>query len=222
LQPRTIVVLQGGSALELRPFVDQVPALLMAWYPGMLGGEALADVLFGEVCPSGKLPVSFARSARDLVSFDARSKRVHYGYDHGYRHLDRVGREPEFPFGFGLSYTQFRYDALTLAREVLSPDEELSVLVQVTNVGARAGEEVVQLYLSAENQPQRPPRALVGFGRLALAPGQSRRLRMRLTPRELGCFDVERGAWGVPRGAYTLRAGPSSRALPLSATFVVA
>lgn len=223
LVPRTIVVLQGGSALEVRPWVDRVPALLMSWYPGMLGGEALADVLFGRVCPSGKLPLSFARSAADLVPFDPRAGAVRYGYDHGYRYLDRLGREVEFPFGFGLSYTRFRYDALVLDRSRFDPDGVLEAEVQVTNVGARAGEEVVQLYVTPPpGDPVAPLRSLVGFGRLALGPSESKRLRMRVTQRELRTYDATRDAFRVRNGSYVLSAGPSSRELPLRASFTVA
>ncbi|MFT3927365.1 MAG: glycoside hydrolase family 3 C-terminal domain-containing protein [Myxococcales bacterium] len=225
LVPRTVVVLQAGSAVEVRDFVDRVPALLMAWYPGMLGGEALADVLFGVRSPSGKLPVSIPRSAHDLVPFDHRSLRVHYGFDHGYRHLDLHGCEAEFPFGFGLSYTRFRYDDIALSMptlERLAEDEELCVSVTVTNVGARAGTEVVQLYLSCEASAHyRSPKVLVGFGRLSLEPGETRQLHMRLGTRELRYYDVVRERFEVERTTYLLRAGPDSQRLPLSARFSV-
>jgi beta-glucosidase len=219
LAPRTVVVLAAGSALELRPIADAAPALLLSWYPGMLGGEALADVLFGEVSPSGKLPISFARAAADLVPF-GREKVVRYGYDHGYRHLDRAGRPPEFCFGHGLSYTRFRYDALRLDRATMAEGDTLGATVEVTNAGPRAAEEVVQLYLtSAPRQELRHVRSLVGFGRLALAAGQTRRLRMRLGARELSRFDVQRGGFVVDAGEYELRAGPSLAELPLRARF---
>jgi len=222
LVPRTVVVLEAGSALELRQVVDQVPALLMAWYPGMLGGEALADVLFGEVCPSGKLPVSLPRAAADLVPFDHRSLTVHYGFDHGYRHLDLHQRPAEFPFGFGLSYTRFRYDAISLSSTRWREGEELEVIVRVTNVGARAGDEVVQLYLSCPSSAHhRAPKVLVGFGRLHLEPGEQRGLRMRLGARELRYYDVVQRRFEVERAEYVLRAGSSSRQLPLEARFQV-
>lgn len=222
LVPRTVVVLEAGSALEVREFVDRVPALLMAWYPGMLGGEALADVLFGCVNPSAKMPISMPRSARDLVPFDHHSERVRYSFEHGYRQLERARRVPEFAFGFGLSYTRFGYDRIRLSSETLERGQELAVDVSVTNVGDRAGEEVVQLYLSCpESARQRSLKVLVGFGRLALTPGQSKALRMRVGERELRYYDTERQRFEVESTTYVLRAGPSSGELPLEARFRV-
>jgi beta-glucosidase len=222
LVPRTIVVIEAGSAVEVRPFVDAVPGLLLAWYPGMLGGEALADVLFGRVCPSGRLPISMARDARDLVDFDHRSHEVRYGPEHGYRFLERRGRAAEFPFGFGLSYTSFRYDALELSDTSLRGGQELAVTVRVSNVGARAGSEVVQLYLTYEDGPRAgEPKRLVGFGRLHLAPGEQRGSIMRLTTRELAGYDEASGRFRVEPGLRRLHAGPNSRDLPLTASFRV-
>src|SRR5690606_36421028 len=130
----------------------------------------------------------------------------------GYRHLDRHARDVEFAFGFGLSYTRFRYDTIALDTRRLGPDATLNVEVQVTNVGTRAGEEIVQLYLTPPPGDELAPlHTLVGFGRLALLAGESKRLRMRITRRELRSYDVTRGAFIVPRGPYLLGAGPSSR-----------
>jgi beta-glucosidase len=222
LVPRTIVVLEAGSAVEVRSFVDEVSALLVAWYPGMLGGEALADVLLGDVSPSGKLPISMPRAASDLVPFDHRSHAVDYEYEHGYRQLARARKEPEFPFGFGLSYTSFRYERLALSHDLLEAGRELVVTVTVTNAGVRNGSEVVQLYLSApESAVPRAVLWLAGFGRLELAPGQTRVLRMRIGEYELRHYDAARGRFEVERTRYILRAGPSSRDLPLEAEFRV-
>jgi beta-glucosidase len=222
LCPRTVVVLQGGSAVEVRPFVDLVPALLVAWYPGMLGGEALSDVLLGRVCPSGKLPITFAQSSEDLVPFDHRSHAVRYGYLHGYRYLERNDRAAEFPFGFGLSYTRFALEALTLDRAQMAPADTLTVSVEVCNVGARAGAEVVQLYLSCEHaQVERPLRWLGGFGRVPLEPGERKRLVMRISARELARYDAQLGRFVVDAGWYGIAVGSSSQELPLSARFQV-
>lgn len=222
LVPRTVVVIEAGSAIELRPIVDRTPALLMAWYPGMLGGEALFDVLFGKVSPSGRLPVTFARDHSDLVAFDPRAKQVRYGFLHGYRWLDAQRCAPEFPFGHGLSYTQFSYEAITLSEPEIRADGALEVRVAVRNVGQLYGEEVVQLYLSCEaSVVQRAPKTLVGFGRLALAPGEQKQLSMRLTTRELAYYDVKSYGFVVEPASYLLRAGGSSRELPLEAKFSV-
>ncbi len=222
LVPRTIVVLEAGSAVEVRSFVDDVPALLWAWYPGMLGGEALSDVLLGTVCPSGKLPISIPRAGADLVPFDHRSHEVRYGYEHGYRQLERAARDPEYPFGFGLSYTTFRYDLLQLSHRQLEPGQELEVTVTVSNTGVRAGEEVVQIYLSApESAHLRSPKWLAGFGRIALAPGESGALRLRVGERELRHFDGRHGRFEIERTRFIVRAGGSSRDLTLEAGFEV-
>jgi beta-glucosidase len=196
--------------------------MLMVWYPGMLGGEALADVLMGRVSPSGKLPLSVPRAASDLVPFDHHSASVRYEFEHGYRQLDRAQRAAEFPFGFGLSYTHFRYDRLTLSSEVLAPGEDLVADVSVTNVGDRTGAEVVQLYLSCPaSAVLRSPKWLAGFGRLTLAPGQQKWLRMRITERELRHFDPRSQRFEVEPTSFVLRAGGSSADLPLEAGFRV-
>ncbi len=215
LVPRTVIVLLGGSAIEVRPWLDHVPALLMAWYPGMLGGEAVADVLFGRVCPSGKLPVTFARKASDLPEFDHVGKSVVYDYAHAGYHLDRQATLPEFPFGFGLSYTRFEYSNFVVDRASLGSAQELVASVEVTNVGARAGAEIVQLYVS---QPSaRIVQRLCGFGRVSLQRGETKRLLMRLRGHELATFDSEANDFRLRAETCTLSVGHNARDRPLSA-----
>src|SRR6185503_13356992 len=129
-------------AVLVEPFVDRVEGILLAFYPGMEGGNAIADVLFGDVVPSGKLPVTFARSPEQLPPFDHTSKSVAYEYDPGYRFVDRYGFEPRYPFGFGLSYTTFELVDLRLEADELSPNGTIRAQVDVTNTGALAGDEV--------------------------------------------------------------------------------
>jgi beta-glucosidase len=148
LSAATIVVLEGGSAITVEGWIDDVEAVLMAWYPGMEGGNAIADVIFGDVNPSGRLPLSFPRLESDLPPFDNVSLAVTYDYYHGYRLLDRDAVDPRFPFGFGLSYTTYSYANLVVADSTLDPDGTLEVSVDVTNSGTVAGDEVVQLYVS--------------------------------------------------------------------------
>ncbi|HEY6558041.1 MAG TPA: glycoside hydrolase family 3 C-terminal domain-containing protein, partial [Polyangiaceae bacterium] len=168
---RTVVVLEGGSSIVVRSWVDSVHALLMAWYPGMQGGAAIANVLFGTVNPSGKLPITFARSAADFPPFDNVSSTVKYDYFHGYRLLHRNGRPPEFPFGFGLSYTTFGLARLSVDRTIASKGDVVTVRVDVGNTGSRAGAEVVQLYVSYRGSAvERPERELRAFRRVSLAP----------------------------------------------------
>jgi len=221
---RCIVVLRGGSAVTMERWKGSVPAILMAWYPGMEGGRAIADILFGDVNPSGKLPLSIPRSAEDLVPFDNRAKQVEYGYDHGYRRLQALSLEPAFPFGFGLSYSTFRYDALRLDTSALGADGCVKVQVDVTNTGGRAGEEVVQVYVEwVGSRVHRPPRALKAFGRLALAPGETGTLEREIRAADLAFYDPDTKQWVVEEIEHRVLAGPSSdpRDLLLAGSFRV-
>jgi beta-glucosidase len=166
---RTIVVLIGGSAIVSDAWREQVGAVLMAWYPGMEGGHALARVLFGDVNPGGRLPCTWPRSAEQLPPFDPGASRVHYGPLHGYRLMQASERSPAFPFGFGLSYTTFEHGRLASRR---SWDGTITVTVPITNTGTRVGDEVVQLYLDEPlGSDPRPLRALRGFRRVTVPPG---------------------------------------------------
>ncbi|MFM7734400.1 MAG: glycoside hydrolase family 3 C-terminal domain-containing protein, partial [Alphaproteobacteria bacterium] len=163
VQPRTIVVLEGGSAITMQDWGDAPAAILVAWYPGMEGGNAIADVLFGDASPSGRLPLSWPESEAQLPPFDPVSPAVAYDLFHGYRHLDRAGIEPRWPFGFGLSYTSFRMDGLRLVESSVPRDGRVRASVDVTNTGGRAGAEVVQLYVGFPwSSVERPVRELHG------------------------------------------------------------
>ncbi len=183
-----VLVLYSGSALAVNWAADHVPAIVEAWYPGQAGGEALADILFGDYNPAGRLPVTFYRSVNDLPPFEeyAMEGRT-YRYFAG---------EPLYPFGYGLSYTRFAYSALRVA-EHTTP---VTVSVEVKNVGERPGDEVVQCYLSV---PHGPRWSLAGFRRLHLQPGESARVDFELTPQELSYVDeegrrvIEPGTYGV-------------------------
>jgi len=222
--PRSVVVLRGGGAVTLEAWRDQAPAILLAWYPGMEGGNAVADVLFGDAEPGGRLPMAIPTSTRDLPALDNRSRQVSYGRYHGYRHLDKAGLEPAYPFGFGLGYTTFRYDALRLDRSEMDRDGEIGVEVDVTNVGPRAGEEVAQIYIEYDpGRVDRPVRELKAFGRLSLAPGETGTLRRRIRAEDLAWYDTDHRRWQVEESGYTVRAGASARRedLALSARFRV-
>jgi len=222
LNARTIVVLEGGSVITLETWLPRVEAVLMAWYPGQEGGNAIADVLFGDVNPAGRLPSTWPRSEGDLPAFINDQSQVEYGYYHGYLHVDREGIEPRFPFGYGLSYTTFEYTNLALSDETVPGDGALRVGVDVSNTGAVAGEEVVQLYVSCTgSRVDRPVRALKGFEKVPLAPGETRRVLFDLAAEDLAFYDVEAEDWEVESIAYTVNVGPSSRDLPLSAMFAV-
>jgi beta-glucosidase len=220
LNTATVVVLEAGGAIAMERWVDAVEGVLVAWYPGQEGGNAIAEVVFGDTNPSGRLPITFARFEADLPEFDNRSREVMYDYYHGYRYVDRQGLEPLFPFGYGLGYTTFRYDGLTVAEAVLPPDGMQRVTVRVTNTGTRAGDETAQLYVTAEGSAvDRAVRDLKGFAKVRLEPGEARTVVFELPAEDLAYYDAGAGSWRVEPITYTVHVGPNSRDLPLSASF---
>jgi beta-glucosidase len=220
--PRTIVVLEGSSAIIVEGFTDRVAALLMAWYPGMEGGNAIADVLFGDVNPSGKLDVSVPRSADELPPFVNDQNNVDYGYYHGYRYVDKNNFEPRYPFGFGLSYTSFEFRNLRLAATTIAAAGQVRASVDVQNTGTMAGDEVVQLYVGYESsRVDRPVRELRAFQRVSLAPGETKTVALAFPATDLAFWDVMTNAFVVEPIDYTLECGSSSRDLPLQAMFSV-
>ena len=219
VNPRTIVVLHAPGAV-LMPWLDRVGAVLVAWFPGEQNGNAIAPILFGTANPSGKLPVSFPRSASDLPAVSG-NMEVPYseGLAIGYRALDAHGIAPLFPFGHGLSYTTFAYSNLTL-RAVAAPGS-IEVAFTLRNTGARAGSEVAQLYLGFPEGAGEPPRVLRGFERVALAAGESSQVTLTLGPRQLSCWNPTAHARYVPSGRFTIAVGGSSRDLPLQTSLQV-
>jgi beta-glucosidase len=204
---RTIVAIMAGSAVITEAWREQVPAILMLWYPGQEGGHALADVLLGWVNPSGKLPLSFPRRAEDLPFFDRDATAITYDLWHGYRKLERDGATPAFPFGFGLSYTRFAYANLRLDQAELEGADRLAATVEVTNTGGMAGAEVVQLYVGALGSAvARAPKELKAFVRVELAPGETRMVRLEVPVAELAYYDAERG-WIVEPITYEVIVG---------------
>jgi beta-glucosidase len=222
LNPRTIVVLEGGSVITLESWLPRVDAIVMAWYPGQEGGNAVADVLFGDVNPSGRLPSTWPKTEEDLPPFANDRPKVEYGYHHGYLHVDRQGIEPRFPFGYGLSYTTFAYANLKLSDETVPSDGVVQISTEVSNTGAVWGEEVVQLYVSCSgSRVDRPVKALKGFEKVTIGPGETRRVVFELAAKELAFYDVGAGAWEVEPIPYTVHIGPSSGDLRLSGTLSV-
>jgi beta-glucosidase len=194
-----IIVLQAGSAVALDPEVRaKAKAILVAWYPGGQGGRAIAQTLVGINNPSGRLPVTFYRSVADLPAFD------------DYAMVGRTYRyftgQPDFPFGYGLSYTTMRYADLELSTRKLGAGENIAGRVRITNIGSRAGEEVVQLYLSHPDMRGAPLHALAGFQRVHLQPGESRWVSFVITPRQMSLVDEE-GRRAVMPGRMVLYAG---------------
>ena len=211
LQARTIVVLEGGAAITSAAWDAAVPALLFAFYPGSEGGHALAEVLFGDHAPSGRLPFSVPVAEGDLPPFDNVSASVGYGYLHGYRHLDGAGVPAHYPFGFGLSYTRFEHADLQLARDVVGPDGVIEATLRVTNAGAMAGIETLQLYVAARGGAvERAPQDLRAFAQVALAPGERREVALSFPAADLSIWDVDAGRFRVEPIEYELRVGAHS------------
>jgi beta-glucosidase len=205
--PRTVVVLMGGGAILSRSWDQQVPGLLLLWYPGEQGGHALADVLFGAVSPSGRLPFAIPARETQLPPFEPRAPRVDYDLWHGYRRLQRQGEVPAYPFGFGLSYSRFELSDPAAAVHTVSQVGQGSVELALTvaNVGAMAAAEVVQVYLEPPGVLlERPRRTLVGFQRLSLNAGERRRLSLSIPLRHLACFDPQRDAFVLEAGVHQL------------------
>jgi beta-glucosidase len=222
--PNSVVVLQVAGPV-LTPWRDDVGALLVAWYPGQEAGEAIARVLFGDTDPGGRLPLSFPKAENDTptagnpLQYPGVANQALYteGVFTGYRWYDEYAVEPAFPFGYGLSYTQFAYSGLQL--EMRGNDVVASVTVR--NTGARAGWATPQLYLGlpapSDDVPQ-PPRVLKGFSKQWLNPGASTRVSFTLGPRAFSYWDVGSNDWRIADGCYAVEAGAHSRDLPLKAT----
>jgi beta-glucosidase len=214
--PRTAVVLIGGSAIVVKEWKDAVPAILMAWYPGMEGGNAIARVVFGEVNPSGKLPFTVPKDAGQLPLFNPLSDTVTYGYYHGYTLFDKTGREPEYPFGFGLSYTTFRIGAPRVLTPAVRKDGTVEVRVDVCNTGTRPGMEVVQLYVRFDrSRVERPKKLLRGFTKVRLAPGETKTVQLSVPVKELAWYNPGTRSWEVEAISYQIAVGASSRDLDL-------
>jgi len=228
--PNTTVVIDAGAPV-LMPWLSQAGAVLDAWYPGQSNGTALASVLFGKTDPSGHLPVTFPASlsqvpASTTAQFPGINGQVEYseGLDVGYRGYDANGITPLFPFGYGLSYTQFKFSDLSVTPKASDGLGDVTVSATIMNAGKRAGADVAQLYLGDPAAAGEPPRQLVDFKRVALAPGQSKRLQFTVTPRDTWWWDQKAGGWTQSAGAYKLYLGDSSALadLPLKGSFNVA
>jgi beta-glucosidase len=209
---RTVVVLETGGPV-LVPWADKVPAILEAWYPGRMGGAAIANVLTGKVNPSGHLPMTFPRSLDQLpYPGEPRKKEATYieGATVGYKWFDARGFSPQFPFGHGLSYTRFAYSGLAVTRT----DAGVVATVTVTNTGERAGADAVQVYVSPPaGAGWEAPKRLAGFAKVMLWPGHSTRVSVSVDPRLLAVWDAKAPGWSRAGGSYTFSAAHSSRDL---------
>jgi beta-glucosidase len=220
--PRTIVVLHTAAPV-LMPWLADVAGVIEAWYPGQVSGDAVAAVLFGDVEPGGRLPMTFPASAMqgpagDVAQYPGTGGAVRYdeGIDVGYRFFDRAGETPLLPFGYGLSYTSFSLDRPRVTRR----HGRYRVSVRVKNTGSRTGAAVVQLYVGFPDATGEPPNQLKGFGKVVLAPGKRQRATMTLDAASFATWSTAEHRWTVVPGEYVLRIGTSSRDLVTQAVVV--
>jgi beta-glucosidase len=215
-----IVVLTSGGAVDMTQWIDEVPALLQAWYPGQEGGTALAEILSGNADPGGRLPGTFERSWADNPVHDTyypilNTNRIEYreGVFVGYRGYEHNGTKPLFPFGFGLSYTRFRYANL----RIQSANSAYTVSFDVKNTGSREGTDVAQIYVSDKHaQVPRPPKELKGFSKIKLRPGETRRVTVLLNDRAFSYYDVDSHSWRTTHGEYDILVSRSAAEVELS------
>ncbi|MHA1668141.1 MAG: glycoside hydrolase family 3 C-terminal domain-containing protein [Candidatus Heimdallarchaeaceae archaeon] len=223
--PNTVVILINGSPVAMDEWLDKVPAVLEVWYPGMEGGRAIANIVFGDVNPSGKLPVTFPKKIEDSPVH--RSKRTYPGkdlkvyYDEGifvgYRFFEKEEIEPLFPFGYGLSYTSFNFEEVDSKKNTLkSIDETFELDVKITNTGERAGSEVIQVYSEdVEASVERPKKELVGFAKVFLEKKETKIIKIKIKAKSLAFYDVKSKSWRLEPGKFILHVGNSSKNLKL-------
>ncbi|MFX0188618.1 MAG: beta-glucosidase [Candidatus Hodarchaeota archaeon] len=215
--PKTIVVLINGSPIGM-DWIDKVPAVIEAWYPGMEGGHAIASILFGEVNPSGRLPITFPKKLKDSSGQIIEDLDVKYeeGIFVGYRYFDTKNIEPFFPFGHGLSYTTFIYENLKINKYKVSGNERFKVSVDITNSGSRTGAEVIQLYIQdIECSVERPIKELKRFKKIILEPGAKKTIILELAKKDLSFFDENSRDWKAEPGMFNILIGSSSRDIHL-------
>ncbi len=225
-----IVVVTAGGNVDMTRWIDTVPAILYAWYPGQEGGTALAQILFGDTSPSGKLPASFERRWEDNPTFhsyypDKGSNRVSYseGVFVGYRGYDGSGTKPLFAFGYGLSYSTFAYSKLSVTPQSGNLNEPASVSFDVKNTGRRVAAEVAELYVGDSHASvPRPVKELKGFAKVDLKPGETRRVTLTLDPRAFSFYDVTKKDWSAEPGDFTILVGGSSDNIQLRGNFTLA
>lgn len=227
---KTVVVITSGGAVDMTSWIDHTPALLESWYPGQEAGNALADILFGQVNPSGKLPVTFDRNldesavAHTYYADPPESKKVKYseGVFVGYRHHDKFKSKPAFPFGYGLSYTTFKYSNLSVTPQSADLSSPVLVAFDVTNSGSVEGAEVAEVYVGATHAPvPRPVKELKGFSKVMLKPGETRHVQLSLDRRAFSYYDVDKKDWAAASGEFVIKVGGSSDNTPLRGAFIL-
>ncbi|MEA2069666.1 MAG: glycoside hydrolase family 3 C-terminal domain-containing protein [Asgard group archaeon] len=219
INPNTIVILINGSPLAMSDWLEKVPAILEAWYPAMEGGNAITNVLFGEINPSGKLPLTFPKTLADSPAHQSTktfpgNDKVYYdeGIFVGYRYFDEKQLEPLFPFGYGLSYTSFSYNNFKIPRKTISEKSNINVTIDIKNTGRLAGSEIMQVYAGKVNSAvPRPPKELIGFRKIYLKSQKTKTINLKLPVQSLSYYDGKEHEWLIEKGKYTLFVGKSSR-----------
>ena len=219
--PNTNVVLNAGGAVAMTRWIDRIGGLLYAWYPGQDGGLPIAEILFGDQAPSGKLPASLECKWEDAAASGDYPGRDHVcsyreGIFVGYRNFDRAEVKPLFPFGFGLSYTGFEYADLKVDRAGQGAEATVKVSFKIRNTGKRAGAEIAQVYVQdVECSVPRPVKELKGFARVGLEPGQSKEVSVMLDRSSFAFYDAEKHDWTVEPGDFRILVGSSSQDIKL-------
>lgn len=222
--PNTVVVLNTGSPVHM-PWLDKVKAVIQMWYLGQEAGNAITDVLFGEADPGGRLPMTFPKRLQDTpayINYPGENGRVFYGERLfvGYRYYDKREIEPLFPFGHGLSYTTFSFDALELDADMYQRGQPVQVRVAITNTGTRRGHEVVQVYVrDVESALMRPPKELKAFTKVTLDPGETRTVALTLNPDAFAFYDDRRKEWVIEPGEFEVLVGRSAGDIRLRRRF---
>ena len=221
---KAIVVVTSGGAVDMNAWLDHVPALFEGWFAGQDGGTALAQLLFGDYSPAGKLPVTFERRWEDNAAHDfyypkAGDRKTPYteGIFTGYRHFDKAGIKPQFPFGYGLSYTTFTYKNLSVTPAKVAGDQKVTVSFDVTNTGKRAGAEVAEVYVGEEHASvPRPVKELKGFSKVLLKPGETKRVTLTLDRRAFSYYDEKKHDWAADAAQFDILVGSSSAQIELT------
>lgn len=230
--PNTIVVMHGGGVADMQPWAKKVGATLQAWFPGQQGGQALAEILYGKVNPSGKLPVTIDKQIEDNPSYASYPDPAAYRGDNaltemtyseglylGYRGYDKKHAKPLYPFGYGLSYTSFGYSNLKLSSNVMAPGSTVDVTFTLTNTGDKAGFEVAQLYVQPlKPAVDRPEKELKGFTKVYLKPGESKTVSIPIDSRSLAYYVDKTDSWDVDAGKFKILVGADSENLALNRT----
>lgn len=221
-----VVILSNGSPIEM-PFVSDVKAILEAYLTGQASGKAICDILYGEVNPSGKLAETFALKLSDnpsYLNFPGEVDKVEYkeGIFVGYRYYDKKAMDVLFPFGYGLSYTNFEYSNLKISKNEIDDTEKVTVSVSIKNIGDVFGKEIVQLYISdKESSVIRPEKELKGFEKIGLEPGEEKEVTFILNKRSFAYYNVDLGDWHVESGEFEILIGKSSREIVLKEVITV-